>query len=155
MAEATAAGPAQVAAIAALGRRRADGTREALPPCAHCLARGAIVAGLVVDHIQPHRGDPFLLRLSDNLQPLCQTCHAVKGPRENGTAPCPHAIAVSVLGRVVCAQCGRAIGEGGIPPVWNQETARQTSRVRVQVSRRPPEAIAPPETLAREAARGT
>ncbi len=45
------------------------------PLCTFCADGGEIVPAEVVDHITPHRGDPFLLYDWGNLQSLCFTCH--------------------------------------------------------------------------------
>ncbi len=34
-----------------------------------------IVAAVLVDHIQPHKGDMTLFWRVDNWQPLCKECH--------------------------------------------------------------------------------
>ena len=51
---------------------------NANPLCAECARRGKYVKATVVDHIQPHRGDPSLFWDHDNWQPLCKHHHDVK-----------------------------------------------------------------------------
>jgi len=48
------------------------------PLCAECERQGLVVAGYAVDHIAPHRGDDRLKKDWNNLQTLCQSCHATK-----------------------------------------------------------------------------
>lgn len=45
------------------------------PQCVDCLSRGLRVPASVVDHIQPHRGDPRLFWDAANWQALCAPCH--------------------------------------------------------------------------------
>lgn len=49
------------------------------PICLLCVCNGSInecgQRGLVVDHIEPHRGNRYLFWLTDNHQTLCKTCH--------------------------------------------------------------------------------
>lgn len=45
------------------------------PLCAYCLDAGRTTAASVVDHVQPHRGDPRLFWDAANWQALCQPCH--------------------------------------------------------------------------------
>ena len=45
------------------------------PLCAACEAQGRVTAAAVVDHIEPHRGDPELFWDPDNWQGLCTPCH--------------------------------------------------------------------------------
>ncbi len=45
------------------------------PLCAECGRSGRVMAAIVVDHIQPHRGDQILFWDRNNWQPLCKTCH--------------------------------------------------------------------------------
>ena len=77
------------------------------PLCVHCQAQGRVSAAILVDHVVPHHGDRFLFWLLSNWQSLCAACHATKGVREAGLAPCTHALEVDVetLG-AVCALCG-------------------------------------------------
>ena len=52
------------------------------PLCVHCSERGLVVEATVVDHIQPHRGDPGKFWDRDNWQPLCIRCHNRKTATE-------------------------------------------------------------------------
>ena len=45
------------------------------PFCVECLNEGRITPALVVDHIEPHRGDQDKFWDSNNLQSLCESCH--------------------------------------------------------------------------------
>ena len=70
-------------------RKLADGFVQAYPVCVLCLAQGRINRGamrrpskrgrsLVVDHIEPHRGDSRLFFARENWQTLCAVpCHDV------------------------------------------------------------------------------
>src|SRR5262245_30017642 len=53
--------------------RRAQLTRE--PLCAMCLRMDILTSATVVDHIRPHKGDPYLFWDLANLQSLCKPCH--------------------------------------------------------------------------------
>lgn len=55
-------------------RLRAGVLRDALYTCAMC-GRVAPSAGLVADHVKPHRWDRDLFFLRSNLQCLCKACH--------------------------------------------------------------------------------
>lgn len=46
------------------------------PLCMLCLRIGRDTMASVVDHIQPHEGDPELFWAVDNLQALCPPCHS-------------------------------------------------------------------------------
>lgn len=48
---------------------------QAEPLCRYCAADGLTVAGNVVDHIVPHRGDVGLFWDFANTQTLCKPCH--------------------------------------------------------------------------------
>lgn len=51
------------------------------PLCAHCEAAGRITPATVVDHVDPvKQGGAFLS--CDNLQSLCDKCHAKKSGKE-------------------------------------------------------------------------
>lgn len=52
------------------------------PLCAECDRQGRVVAGEVVDHIIPHRGDQALFWDRANWQTLCVRCHGAKTLRE-------------------------------------------------------------------------
>lgn len=54
------------------------------PLCVECEKRGIIKLATDVDHIRPHKGNPFLMWDEDNLQPLCHECHSRKTAREDG-----------------------------------------------------------------------
>lgn len=43
--------------------------------CALCRAKGRRSRASVVDHIEPHRGDPVKFWDENNWQPLCDRCH--------------------------------------------------------------------------------
>lgn len=45
------------------------------PLCEMCLAKGAVIAAEVADHVVPHRGDYQLFWFGD-LQSLCWSCHS-------------------------------------------------------------------------------
>jgi 5-methylcytosine-specific restriction protein A len=47
-----------------------------------CQEAGRIVAATVVDHKQPHKGDPELFWARDNLQSLCRDHHDVSKQRD-------------------------------------------------------------------------
>ena len=51
---------------------------QAHPLCVKCMAEGKYVKATVVDHIQPHRGDPALFWDENNWQALCKSCHDKK-----------------------------------------------------------------------------
>jgi len=51
------------------------------PFCPLCFAIGRRVATSDVDHITPHRGDPGLFWLRENLQALCHAHHSEKTGR--------------------------------------------------------------------------
>ncbi len=53
------------------------------PLCAMCAALSPprLSAATVVDHIQPHRGDPVLFWDQDNWQGLCTSCHISRKQR--------------------------------------------------------------------------
>lgn len=55
------------------------------PLCRSCTAQGRVTAAKVADHIIPVRGGGEFYDI-ENLQPLCDSCHAVKSARE-GRAP--------------------------------------------------------------------
>ena len=48
---------------------------SANPLCAMCQAQGYLAAASLVDHRQPHRGDPLLFWDESNWQSLCERCH--------------------------------------------------------------------------------
>lgn len=51
------------------------------PLCAECERAGQVTAGVVVDHVVPHRGDKALFWDTANWQSLFTHCHAVKSGR--------------------------------------------------------------------------
>ncbi len=57
---------------------------NAHPLCELCRKGGILTAAVLVDHIQPHRGDQILLYDPANLQSLCTTCHNRKTAMEDG-----------------------------------------------------------------------
>lgn len=54
------------------------------PLCVRCQAEGRVTAAQVVDHVQPHKGDPVLFWSVTNHQALCKSCHDRKTAREDG-----------------------------------------------------------------------
>ena len=59
---------------------------QANPLCANCESVGLITVAQMVDHIEPVRlGGAFWD--VDNLQPLCNSCHASKSARERNLTP--------------------------------------------------------------------
>ncbi len=65
-------------------------------------------AGVVVDHVVPHRGRSQYFNDRDNLQTLCRPCDDRKRARENGLIPCEaHGEQTTViLAARVCIACG-------------------------------------------------
>lgn len=62
-----------------------EGWLNAHPLCAYCEKQGRITSGVVVDHIEPHRGDMKLFWDRTNWQTLCPPCHdSVKKAEEVG-----------------------------------------------------------------------
>ena len=58
------------------------------PLCVNCEATGLITVAQMVDHIEPVRlGGKFWD--TDNLQPLCNSCHASKSAKERNATPNP------------------------------------------------------------------
>jgi 5-methylcytosine-specific restriction protein A len=51
--------------------------RQSHPLCVGCQARGFIVAADVVDHVEPHLGDPVKFWAEGNWQSACSWCHSV------------------------------------------------------------------------------
>jgi 5-methylcytosine-specific restriction enzyme A len=45
------------------------------PLCKMCLEQSHVVPATVVDHIQPHKGNPTLMWSRNNLQSLCKVHH--------------------------------------------------------------------------------
>lgn len=60
------------------------GWLRAHPLCTTHAERGQTVAGNVVDHKVPHRGDKVLFWDSANWQTLCKACHDRKTATEDG-----------------------------------------------------------------------
>ena len=56
---------------------------EAHPLCVRCLAEGRYVLAEVIDHKEPHRGDPKLFWDEGNWQALCKRCHDRKTMTED------------------------------------------------------------------------
>lgn len=54
---------------------------RAHPLCAECKLRGRRTPATLVDHIEPHRGDPVKFWDINNWQGLCVPCHAIKTGR--------------------------------------------------------------------------
>ena len=67
---------AQIYHTSAWQRARANFLKSN-PYCRFCRQRGKRVRASVVDHIQPHRGDPMKFWNQKNWQPLCKLCHDV------------------------------------------------------------------------------
>jgi 5-methylcytosine-specific restriction protein A len=65
-------------------RKAARAHLIANPLCVHCLAEKRYTSATVVDHIQPHRGDPTLFWDPTNWQPLCKRHHDRKTSTEDG-----------------------------------------------------------------------
>ena len=53
------------------------------PLCCKCKEEGKYVRATIVDHIEPHRGDPILFWYEENWQPLCKHHHDVKTMTED------------------------------------------------------------------------
>jgi 5-methylcytosine-specific restriction protein A len=51
------------------------------PLCRICEQHGRVTQAIVVDHIQPHRGNKLLFWSRANWQPLCAACHNRKTGR--------------------------------------------------------------------------
>lgn len=57
------------------------------PLCVFCKEKGRIELATVVDHIEPHKGDPVLFWKYSNWQGLCKPCHdSIKKQMEAGNA---------------------------------------------------------------------
>lgn len=54
------------------------------PLCVKCMEEGRLTPATVVDHIQPHKGDPVLFWDESNWQALCKPCHDRKTAWEDG-----------------------------------------------------------------------
>lgn len=52
------------------------------PLCRLCKQAERLVPAVVVDHIEPHKGDVNLFFDDTNLQSLCKTCHDVSKQRQ-------------------------------------------------------------------------
>jgi len=48
---------------------------KAHPLCTLCQEKNRVTKATVVDHINPHRGDPVLFWDQNNWQALCKSCH--------------------------------------------------------------------------------
>lgn len=61
------------------GRKRWQGLRERQlteqPLCEYCLRREIVEPAIIVDHIEPHKGDEAKFHDPGNLQSLCKRCH--------------------------------------------------------------------------------
>ena len=55
---------------------------QASPLCVHCEEVGVITLAQMVDHVKPVRLGGEFWNVS-NLQPLCNSCHAVKSGKES------------------------------------------------------------------------
>ena len=55
------------------------------PLCIRCMEQGRYVKATVIDHIEPHRGDPILFWDEENWQALCKHCHDRKTRMEDQT----------------------------------------------------------------------
>ena len=60
------------------------------PLCLYCQNRGRVTAAVLVDHIEPHGGDPDLFMPpgdpDDHFASCCATCHNVGKQRAEATA---------------------------------------------------------------------
>ena len=54
------------------------------PLCVRCVEAGFLVAAVVVDHIDPHKGDQAKFWDGANWQSLCKSCHDAKTATEDG-----------------------------------------------------------------------
>ncbi len=62
-------------------RRKSKTNLYMYPDCAECARMGLVTAAKVTDHVTPrHQGGAEFD--DDNLQSLCNSCHAVKSGRE-------------------------------------------------------------------------
>jgi 5-methylcytosine-specific restriction protein A len=55
------------------------------PLCAECLKDGRYTPANIVDHIEPHKGDPVKFWDEANWAALCSACHSTKSAREDGS----------------------------------------------------------------------
>jgi 5-methylcytosine-specific restriction enzyme A len=81
------------------------------PLCRACAAEDRLVLATVVDHRVPHRGDVARFYDTDNLQPLCATCHGTKTAAETlhaGRAAAPTASTTDAGGGASISTTGRA-----------------------------------------------
>jgi 5-methylcytosine-specific restriction endonuclease McrA len=62
-------------------RRIRSAQLHAEPLCRHCMAKGLIVPGKAVDHINNDSWN----NAADNLQTLCTPCHTIKTNKEDGS----------------------------------------------------------------------
>ena len=63
-------------------RKRSKQFLQTHPLCKQCSDRGKVVAAVVVDHINPHKGDDESFWNEENWQGLCVPCHNAKSPTE-------------------------------------------------------------------------
>jgi 5-methylcytosine-specific restriction enzyme A len=54
------------------------------PLCVECLKKGIPRVANVVDHVNPHKGDPMLFWDQSNWQSLCSSCHSRKTAVSDG-----------------------------------------------------------------------
>lgn len=67
-------------------RRLAESVIAQEPTCRMCKERGEVALSECVDHIEPLARRPDLALERENLQGLCNSCHARKTRREQGPA---------------------------------------------------------------------
>lgn len=95
--------PAQVQTVQAVSWRTGQGSSSAArgygyrwqrfrldwlakhPLCAFCALRGQVTAATVVDHVEPHRGDPVAF-WAGPFQSLCASCHSQDKQRQEQAA---------------------------------------------------------------------
>ena len=69
-------------------RRVREQVLQGNPLCVNCETLGLLTVAQMVDHIEPVRlGGEFWAM--DNLQPLCNSCHASKSASERNATPNP------------------------------------------------------------------
>ncbi len=55
------------------------------PLCRLCREAGRVAGATVVDHIEPHKGNPRLFWSWTNWQPLCKPCHDGTKKQQEGS----------------------------------------------------------------------
>ena len=56
-------------------RKRRKGYLQRNPLCALCLEMDRLTPATIVDHVEPHRGDPVKFWDERNWQSACKPCH--------------------------------------------------------------------------------